>query len=237
MTNSMPPSRTERTTNGPRKTPWLLALLWLWLMAFNVQADGLRFSETMSGYGTIDALFHDIQVDLSVTIDDIDAWKNNPNHLAQLQGQLSVDGATSYPVYGYMNILSPGNADSCGVSGNTDCYHLVYWMLVDKPANSPSYFIGMKTVRNDSGFDVIDDMTILVGCFTDNPNLPMSAYVTDACGSQLQFAWWDLGNLYDFTTSFQVFDTPWWRYPLVPGKFLAIVFGNLARTYFPWIWF
>ncbi|WP_141215528.1 hypothetical protein [Hahella sp. CCB-MM4] len=213
----------------------LLPLLFLGLLTFNTQADGLRFSETMSGYGTIDNLFRDIRVDLNITIDDIDAWKENPNHMASLQGQLVIDSTISHPVYGYLNILSPGNIGTCGQAD--DCYHLVYWMYIDDGKPDDSYFIGMKTVRNDSGFDVIDDMTTLVGCFTQTPDLPLSSAVSDICGSQLQFAWWDPANLYDFTTSFEVFDTPWWRYLLVPGKFLSIVFGNLAQVYFPWIWF
>ncbi len=213
----------------------LILVQILWLLSFNLQADGLRFNETMSGYGTIDNLFRDIRVDLDISIDDIDAWKENPNHMANLHGQLVIDNRTSHPVYGYLNILSPGDIGTCGQTES--CYHLVYWMYIDDGNPNASYFIGMKTVRNDSGFDVIDDMTTLAGCFTHNPDQPLSSYLTDACGSQLQFAWWDVGNLYDFTTSFEVFDTPWWRYLLVPGKFLSIVFGNLAQVYFPWIWF
>ncbi len=196
-------------------------------------ADGIKFSETMSGYGNIDGIYRNVDFNLDVRVDDLDEWKDNPAYKAPMTGLLVVDDIPSHSMTGYMQIFSEGNVDSC--ESSNDCYHLVYWLKINDGAAVPNYFVGFKTVRNDNGVDILEDMTTLRGCFTQSPYQPLENYVTPECDSRLVFAWWDFDNLWNFTTSFDVINTPWWREWLVPGKFLRIVFASLADEYFYWV--
>ncbi len=212
---------------------YLLIALGALLFSTVSMADGIKFNETMSGYGIYEGIYRDIDLKLDIRVEDLDEWKNNPSYEAPMSGDLLVDGVFANTVTGYMQIFAQGNAGSCVSS--SDCYHLVYWLKMNDGSADDNYFVGFKTVRNDGGLDIIDDMTTLQGCFTQDPYQPLQNYATEQCDSKLYFEWWSLSNLYSFTTSMKAINTPWWRKWLVPGKFLKIAFGPLAKTYFPWI--
>ena len=90
-------------------------------------------------------------------------------------------------------------------------------------------------MRGEDGSHVIEDMTTLKGCFSNYYWLPLYYYDQPGCKSELVFEWWDFWNLWDFTWSFDVINAPWWRHWSVKRKFLEIIFRNLARAYFPWM--
>lgn len=195
-----------------------------------VHSDGLAFSEEMKGYGQIDGVYEYMDVQLNVTIDDIDLWKESSLHSAAIEGVLNF-GEQQSLVIGTLNIFEPGSSE-CGEVGG--CYYLVYRLILQN-SDFPIAFVGYKTVMNDEGLDSIDDMTTLIGCFTDEPTVLFDSIINTDCNSELRFYWWDFSVLWDFTTSFETIDTPWYRKLSVKRKFVEVAFSSLASVYFPWL--
>jgi len=218
-----------------QKTYYLFSLICLVAITSTVNADGIRFSETMAGYGSVDGIYRSMRVNLNVDIPDIDAWEDNPNHKASVSGEMLVDGLPTHEVNGFLNIFSPSTTQSCP-PGVSSCFHLIYSMIIEDDSEIPNYFVGFKTVSNDKGFDLIDDVTTLQACFTQNPYLPLEDYLTDDCRSTIQVEWWKNWVLWDFYWSFDVYNKPWYLLDLyVKYKFLRVAYGAVAETYFDWL--
>mgnify|MGYP000547673109 CR=1 FL=1 len=218
-----------------KKYNFLFAALCLFIVSISTHADGIRFEETMAGYGSVDGIYRPMRVNLNVNIDDLDTWENNINHTANITGEMLIEGLPTNTVNGTLNIFSPSTTQSCPPSVDS-CYHLVYSLKINDGSAIPNYFVGFKTVSNDAGFDMIDDLTTLQACFTQNPNLPLEDYLSDDCRSTIQVEWWKDWVLWDFYWSFEVYNKPWYRWSLtVKLQFLKVVFGPVAETYFGWL--
>jgi len=218
-----------------QKYNYLFSVLCFFSVSISAQADGIRFEETMAGYGSVDGIYREMRVNLNVNIDDIDAWENNINHTANITGEMIIDELPTNTVTGTLNIFSQSTTQSCPPSVSS-CYHLVYSMKINDGSSIPNYFVGFKTVSNGAGFDIIDDLTTLQACFTQNPDLPLEDYLTDDCRSTIQVEWWKNWVLWDFYWSFDVYNKPWYRWDIsVILKFLKVVFGPVAETYFDWL--
>jgi hypothetical protein len=203
----------------------LLAALLLLLCAIGAHARGLAFSETMAGYAFQDGEFRNASVSLRVTIADIDAWSHNLNVPATVTGTLYMDRLPAQPITGTLVILAP----AAGESGR---------LLIYRFTSATLQFTGVKHVADNAGTEVFDDMTTLHGLFqAKGTTAPTAVALIDGAAwtSELHFAWWDPGTVWNFTTSFTTISTPWYQVLDVEGIFVKTMFGALASTLFAWL--
>ncbi|QSX77494.1 hypothetical protein [Agrilutibacter solisilvae] len=201
---------------------WILAfILLLPGIAFG---RGIAFSEEMHGYAFFKGEFRDVDVYLDVTVQDIDAWRSNPQHAAKVRGWLVVNSQW-HSITGTLNILAPAPGDT----GRLLKYSLQGTSLK---------FLGAKHVYDNGGFDLVDDMTTLRGALRSvgesMPTIEDMLY-RDAWSSEIRFEWWASGVLWNFTTSFRTIDTPWYQELEVRALFVKTVFGGIASEFFPWL--
>jgi hypothetical protein len=201
----------------------MLALLAL--VSTAAGARGIKFAEEMRGYAYWDGEFRNASVQLKVTIQDIDAWSANLNYPASVTGTLFIDRVPAQPISGTLVILAPAPGDD----GR---------LLTYKFSSATLQFNGIKHVRDEAGVEVFDDMTTLHGLFQTKgqtpPSLPDLLYQAQWT-SELHFEWWNPTTVWNFSTSFQTIDTPWYEVLEVEALFVQTVFGALAHTLFPWL--
>jgi len=198
--------------------------LWLLLLPFSLWARGLSFSEEMHGYAYYQGEFRNASVYLKVVINDIDAWRANPNVAASVTGTLNLDRISPQPINGTLQILAPAP----GQDGRLLTYRL---------ASSTLQYVGVKHVRDNAGMDVVDDMTTLHGVFLPHGQAAPTIYdllYRAMWSSELHFEWWKPSVLLNFAGSFSTINTPWYEDLIVKILFLKTVFGSLAREFFPW---
>ncbi|NHZ90686.1 hypothetical protein F2P45_16900 [Massilia sp. CCM 8733] len=185
-------------------------------------ARGIAFSEDMHGYAYHQGQYRAASVYFKVVIDDIDAWRANPQHLAKLSCELVLDRVPAGSASGSLQILAPG------ANGRVLTYRF---------QGAALRFVGIKHVYNNAGPDMLDDMTTLRGAFQaqglPQPSVP-DLLKGDAWTSELHFAWWQAATLWNFSWSFSTIATPWYEELAVKVLFLKTVFGDLARVLFPW---
>lgn len=201
-----------------------IVLLWLLLLPCFVWARGLSFSEEMHGYAYYQGEFRNAAVYLRVVINDIDAWRTNPNYAANVTGTLTLDRVPSQSINGTLNILAPAP----GEDGRLLTYRFTSGAL---------QYVGAKHVRDNAGFDLVDDMTTLHGVLLAQgqaaPTVADLLY-RDVWSSELHFEWWKPSVLLSFAASFSTINTPWYEDLIVKILFLKTVFGALVREFFPW---
>jgi hypothetical protein len=203
----------------------ILTFLLLACAAAAVSARGLDFSEEMHGYAYWNGEFRDASFYLDVDIADIDAWRASATHPARVAGHVVFDGATVRSLSGTLEIM----AQAPGGAGR---------LLVYRLGGYGFRYVGAKLVRDDRGFDVVDDTTRLRGVFrlpTQALPDPYSLWVDASWTSEVFFEWWRVGVVWDFFASFRVTNAWWWEYPEVHVIFLQTFFGGLADEFFPWI--
>jgi hypothetical protein len=187
-------------------------------------ARGIAFSEEMHGYAYHQGEYRSVSVYFKVVIDDIDAWRANPQHAAKLSGELVLDRLPGGSVSGTLQILAPAP----GAGGRVLTYRF---------QGAALQFVGIKHVYNNAGPDMLDDMTTLRGVFQaqgqPQPSVP-DLLKGDAWTSELHFEWWKPATLWNFSWSFATIATPWYEELAVKVLFLKTVFGDLARVLFPW---
>ncbi|MCE3607140.1 hypothetical protein LXA47_26585 [Massilia sp. P8910] len=202
----------------------LLLLTGLGLLPVLGWARGIAFSEEMHGYAYHQGEYRSVSVYFKVVIDDVDAWRANPQHLAKLSGELVLDRVPAGSVSGSLQILAPAP----GADGRVLTYRF---------QGAALQFVGIKHVYNDAGPDLLDDMTTLRGVFQAQgqaqPSVP-DLLKGDAWTSELQFEWWKPATLWNFSWSFSTIATPWYEELAVKILFLKTIFGNLAKVLFPW---
>jgi hypothetical protein len=197
----------------------------LTLLATSAAARGLSFSEEMHGYGYWNSEFRDTSFYLDIRIADIDAWRVNPAHTASVTGYVVFDGVTVKSLTGTLHIM----AQAPGGVGR---------LLVYRMEGYGFRYVGAKLVRDDRGFDVVDDTTRLRGVFrlpTQSLPDPYSLWTTASWTSEVFFEWWRPIVLIDFLASFTVTNAWWWEYPAVHIIFLQTFFGGIADEFFPWL--
>lgn len=187
-----------------------------------VQARGLAFDETMRGTGVWAGELRDVRFDFDVTIADIDAWRASTAHPASLAGTVRFDGGAPTALSGTLEILAP--------APNDDGRVLVYRLQAGSLR-----FLGAKLVRDDGGFDLIDDVTTLHGVFLP-PAAPWPTVASLVYGGQwsteVQFEWWKPSVVLAFLDSFATIDTPWYERLWVKILFVETTFGAVAAEFF-----
>lgn len=202
---------------------WLMRTLALLLCCFTAPASagGLRFDEEMRGYGYWSGELHALHFVLDVRIPDIDLWRASPAHAAQVQGSLRLDAAAAQSLSGTLEILAP--------APNQDGRVLVYRLT-----SANWRFLGAKLVRNDGGFDLIDDVTTLHGVMLPRtaawPSVASLVY-DGQWTSEVQFEWWRVGIVLAFLDSFATIDTPWYEVLWVKYVFIDTTFGAVAGEF------
>ncbi len=204
----------------------LIAFLLLCVMAVAAHAArGLSFAEEMRGYAYVDGEFRNASVQLKVVINDIDAWRVNPNVAATVTGTLFIDRMASQPLTGTLVILAPAPGDD----GRLLTYRLTgtSWQVT-----------GVKHVRDQASWEVIDDMTTLRSVFQPKGATPPA--INDLLynaqwTSEIHFEWWNPSVVWNFSTSFRTINTPWYEVLEVEAIFVTTVLGALAHTLFPWL--
>lgn len=199
-----------------RLTAWLLCFV-----AGAAQAGGLRFDEELRGYGHWDGELRILHFRFDVRIPDIDRWRSSPAHPAQVSGHLRMDGGIAQPLSGTLEILA--------VAPDQDGRVLVYRL-----SSANWRFLGAKLVRNDGGFDLIDDVTTAHGALLP----PTAAWPTVASlvhdgqwTSEVQFEWWRPGIVLAFLDSFTTINTPWYEVLWVKYVFIDTTFGAVAGEF------
>ncbi|HSX61154.1 MAG TPA: hypothetical protein VLF18_13195 [Tahibacter sp.] len=198
----------------------LFALL-LCCAAGTPHARGLLFDEEMRGHGYWDGELRTLHFVLDVRIPDIDRWRASPAHPAQVSGSLRLDAAAPQTLAGTLEILAP--------APNQDGRVLVYRLTA---ANWR--FLGAKLVRNDGGFDLIDDVTTLHGVLLPRTAAwpSVGSLVDDGqWSSEVQFEWWRPSIVLAFLDSFATIDTPWYEVPWVKYVFIDTTFGAVAGEF------
>jgi hypothetical protein len=202
----------------------LFCLIALLFASAACLARGLQFAEEMRGYAYVNGEFRNARVTLKVVINDIDAWRVNPNVAASLSGTLVLDRMPAQPVTGSLAILAPAPGD--------DGRLLTYRMSA-----ASLQYTGVKHVRDQAGVEVFDDMTTLRGLFqpAGQPAPAITDLLYDAgWTSELHFEWWNPSVTWNFAASFSTIGTPWYQDLEVKAIFVKTVLGALARTLFPW---
>lgn len=209
-----------------RRLPgYLLLLLALASLPFGAVGRGLRFAEEMQGYAWFDGEHRGAQVALEVVIDDIDAWRANPGHVARVTGVLYMDRLPARPITGTLAILAP----LAGEDGR---------LLIYRLDGVAVQFTGVKHVRDRAGAAVLDAMTTLRGVFQARglPAPSLQALLREAAWtSELLFEWWKPAVVWRFADSFRTMATPWYEELEVKAIFVKTLLGALARTLFPWL--
>jgi hypothetical protein len=203
-----------------------LLVLVLLTLAGAAAARGLNFSEEMHGYSYWDGEFRQTSVYLDVRIPDIDAWRSNPNHAASVTGYVAFDGGALRALSGQLQIM----AQAPGGQGR---------LLVYRLDGSGFRYVGAKHVRDDRGFDAVDDMTRLRGVFRvpgESLPAPLSLWTDASWTSEIYFEWWQPSVLWDFAWSFDVTNAWWWEHLTVKLLFLDTFMGGLAEEFFPWLY-
>lgn len=195
--------------------------LLLCFMAGPVNANGLLFDEEMRGYGQWNGELRALHFVLDVRISDIARWRASPAHPAAVTGTLRMDAGAAESLNGTLEILAP--------APNQDGRVLVYRLSA---ANWR--FLGAKLVRNDGGFDLIDDVTTLHGVLLPRsaawPSVASLVY-DGQWSSEVQFEWWRPGIVLAFLDSFTTIDTPWYEVLWVKYVFIDTTFGAVAGEF------
>ncbi|MCK2240326.1 MULTISPECIES: FAD-dependent oxidoreductase [unclassified Crossiella] len=92
---------------------------------------------------------------LTIAIEDLDRFLDDPSHLAKATGWLHCDdlgGRLAVP-FGRFNLLVPGSA--------TDTRHMYYRLHLDDLAGNPLTLTGHKDLHDDAGPDLWSDTTTL----------------------------------------------------------------------------
>ena len=201
--------------------------LFLLLLPCTVLGRGLSFAEEMHGYAYWQGEFRYMDVYLNVVINDVDRWRWDANTPASVTGTLLLDHVNAGSIGGTMLILAPAPSDD----GR---------LLVYKLATNTGYaFTGVKHVRDDRGFDLVDDMTTLHGALRYAWQPAPSIYdllYSDIWSSELHFEWWKPDVVWNFGWSFRTFSCWWWEDLEVKAIFAQTVLGGLAQEFFPWLY-
>lgn len=140
-----------------------------------MSAPGLTFSETMSGGFALDeddpergherGQQHNTRLALhaSVAIDDVNRFKNDPDHEGELSGTIEFDplDGEMAATDGVFNLFAPGDEEGL---------KLMVYELAFSHEDTSYYLAGKKKVRDDPGFDLWSDTTTLYTRLHEGPD-------------------------------------------------------------------
>ena len=193
---------------------------------------GLDFAEPMTGTAVIDGKRVTVSFKVQAHIPDIDAYTTDPARSAQLSGTMKV-GDREVPVSGTLNIMEQGDASK----GNPGHY-LEYRLETPTGVEPPVRFAGTKQVKDDRGFDLPSDLTVLRGNFLP-PGVPMDGKAeAKHPAAELRFEWKNPLVMARFLASFHAVqgghDAPL-RTPEALAKFAKVVGGGILAEFAPFV--
>ena len=115
---------------------------------------GLSFTETMKGSIEIDGDETPLSVTLTISIDDVNRFIVEPDHLGKMSGTVTS------PALGGIRAVKEGEFNLF-VDTAADTKKMRYLIYFSDDSNQPLTLFGEKIVHDDSGFDIWQDTTTL----------------------------------------------------------------------------
>jgi uncharacterized protein (DUF362 family) len=202
----------------------------------SLQGLGLKFNETMSGWigigaedfveGRIAGQQQNTPVlfDAKIIVEDLDHFLELGDHRARLEGTVSFDalGGTFAMEEGYFKLFS--------VDPATGIRQMIYAFRFTAKDGKKYYLRGQKWLKDDPGFDLVEDITTLFTMVYVGPDEHAPLYGS----GQLFFA---LNDAPALLNSMEVTGVQWWEvwkwHKKVQGKaaFLDFAWGEIKKTY------
>jgi uncharacterized protein (DUF362 family) len=202
----------------------------------SLQGLGLQFAETMSGWLGIGANDYvdgrlagqqqntPLHFDAHIIIEDLHHFIQLSDHRARLEGTVS------FAPLGGTFPMEDGSFNLFSIDPETGIRQMLYAFRFTAP-NGRKYFLrGEKWLKDDPGFDVVEDMTTLFTTIYDGADEQAPLYGR----GQLFFAIRDSLKLMN---SMEVTGIKWWEFWKFPQKaqgklaFLDFAWGEIRNTY------
>jgi hypothetical protein len=198
------------------------------------QGPGLEFEESMSGWigigeknyveGRIAGQQENtpIRFDAKIIIDDLDRFIHLPDHRARLKGTVTFNslGGTWAMEDGVFNLFSLDPASGMRL--------MIYSFRFTADDGKPYFFYGGKHIKDDPGFDLLEDMTTLfTTIYYAGPDTNAAAYGA----GQIFF---DLNDVPALMASIKVTGTRWWElHQRIKAKaaFMDFGWGKVREEY------
>ncbi len=198
----------------------------------SLKGIGLEFEESMSGWIGMDRNDYlegriagqqantPARIDVKIIIDDLESFLQFPDHLARLEGTFSFAplGGTVAVESGAFNLFStdPGSG----------MRQMVYSFGFTSGDGRKYFFYGYKKIKNDVGFDVLEDMTTLFTAVHEG-----SDRTAPVAGSGQIF--FDLKDAPALMASMKATGTVW-LHERIQAKlaFMSFAWGVLRQEYF-----
>ncbi|MFA5183415.1 MAG: DUF362 domain-containing protein [Syntrophales bacterium] len=202
----------------------------------SLQGLGLKFDETMSGWIGIGEKDYvegrvagqqqntPLHFDAKIVIEDLDRFLQLGDHQARLEGTVSFDplGGTFPMEDGLFKLFS--------VDPGTGIRQMIYAFRFTARNGQKYYLRGEKWLKDDPGFDLVEDITTLFTTVHDGPDEHAPLYGS----GQLYFA---LNDAPALINSMEVTGVKWWEvykwHKKIQGKaaFLDFAWGEIRKTY------
>ena len=197
------------------------------------QNPGLEFTESMSGWigvgeksyveGRIAGQQENtpIRFDAKIIIDDLDRFIHLPDHRARLEGTVRFNplGGPAAMEDGVFNLFSVDPASGIRL--------MIYSFRFTAGDGKPYFLYGEKHIKDDPGFDLLEDMTTLFTTIYAGPDNQAPVYGA----GQIFF---DLNNVPALMASIKVTGTRWWElHQRIKAKaaFMDFAWGKVREEY------
>jgi uncharacterized protein (DUF362 family) len=203
----------------------------------NLSGLGLEFKETMSGWIGIGVQGYEegrvagqqqntpLRFDARIVIEDLDHFIQLSDHRARLEGTVS------FPPLGGTYPMEDGFFKLFSVDPGTAFRQMIYSFRFKAPSGKQYFLYGEKWLKDDPGFDLVEDMTTLFTKVYEGPDDQAPLYGS----GQLYF---DLKEAPALLASIKVTGIRWWEfYKWHKGAqarlaFLDFAWKEIQKTYF-----
>jgi uncharacterized protein (DUF362 family) len=198
------------------------------------QSPGLEFKESMSGWigigqqnfveGRIAGQQENtpIRFDANIIIDDLDRFIHQSEHRAWLEGTV-----TFAPLGGGSFAMEDGVFNLFSVDSASGMRLMVYSFRFTASDGKPYFLYGEKHIKDDPGFDLLEDMTTLFTAIHAGPDSQAPFYGA----GQIFF---DLKDVPALMASIKVTGTRWWElHQRIRAKaaFMDFAWGKVREEY------
>ncbi len=202
----------------------------------SLQGLGLKFDETMSGWLGIGAKEYvegriagqqqntPLHFNATIIIEDLDRFVQLSDHRARLEGTVSFDAlGGKFP-------MEDGLFKLFSVDPGTGIRQMIYTFRFTDRTGKKYFLRGEKWLKDDPGFDLVEDMTTLFTRLYDGPDENAPLYGS----GQLYF---ELKDAPALIASVEVTGVKWWQFykwhKKAQGKiaFLDFAWGEIRKTY------
>lgn len=162
-----------------------------------------------------------IRLDANIIIDDLDRFIQQPEHQARLEGTVTFNflGGTMAMEEGVFNLFA--------VDPATGIRLMVYSFRFTDSRGEPYFLYGEKHLKDDPGFDLLEDMTTLFTTIYAGPDKQAPVYGA----GQIFF---DLKDVIALMASIRVTGTRWWQlHQRIKARtaFLDFAWGKVREEY------